>query len=385
MKAAPMFNKPVLPSATRKSWWVRLIGLLYVVFFAFAVVVTADSIAGASSVPFLAAIYVAMFIIFLGTIALTGIHEFGHAAVAAMLGWRVSLIAIGPVAIKLHPLKMSIGTPVGGSQLAGSTFTVPPADGNWRVGWMAMSAGGPLANIAIGITTLMYERSFGTATVLDTTIGLLGALSVIMGFSTLVPFNLSNGGRSDGGFIYDTLRGHDPGPRAIVLRVFDALVGGQRPREWDPALIDILSANAEKPRARFESVLLYSHYFDSGDITHARLALNQVIENLGPLDTLQIEDALLAAIGESDYLRAQAILGHVRSKSARRTPNYFKAKAVLSLNEGDLAEADRAIWLARRALKKWPLATNEDWEFLEILDRKVKSTLPQISAPVTER
>lgn len=355
-------------------WRRRFIGIANFAILGYATVVIANSVATALSIPQFPALYVALFLIFLISLALVALHEFGHAATAALFSWRVSMIAVGPIAIKFRPFRLTLGTPALGGLLSGGAWNTPVAIGKWYWVWIAIVSGGPLVNIALASAIFGFESRHGFFAVLHTPVGAIGLISLAFGLSSLLPFYNANGFRSDGGSILDMLRGYDLGPRVTIMRLTDEIVDGRRPRDWDIELVRELERNAEAQQARYEFVLLYSHYFDCDDAGRARTALTRAVDKFGPIDALKVQDAFLAAFKESDFARARACLNSIKAKKARQTHSYYRAKSVLSLHDGDVVAADREAFLARKALKKWPLATSDDWEILDIIESKIAAS-----------
>ncbi len=280
-----METKWMLSSIRKKSWGVRVAGFINGMALVLAAFAAGGAVSERAGMPPLVAFYVAIVMMYVGFFLLVAVHEFGHALVAAMFHWQLSMIAIGPISIKFQPLRVFVGTPVRGSFLAGAVWAFPKRDAGSRNSWIAMTAGGPLTNIFIGVVAGCFALLIWPS-VLAVCIASLGALSLALGLTTLLPYNATAGGRSDGALIWGLLHGEDTAPRATVLKVFHDSINGVRPRTWSAALVGELEANARKPGVRNELAMLYSFHFDCDEFLEARTALRQAIKKMGPLDTL---------------------------------------------------------------------------------------------------
>jgi hypothetical protein len=337
---------------------------------AFATLVSARAIFNSANISALAAIYVAMLAVLVLKLVFITIHEFGHAGMAAVLGWRVSMLVVGPLAIKLDPLQIIAGTPIGGRWLSGGTYVAPPVNDRPPMEFVAISLAGPAVNLASGFLIVACARWFGARDLAHSPAEIFGLLSVFMGIWSLLPIGSRSGSPTDGGNILDVLRGADLETRANLQRVYDAIIRGVRPRDWDRILVAFLIEKSKTLQRPQESMLLYIYHFDRGDFANARVSLDQAISVRGSTDSLLVCDAFFSAFAEKNLAYARASLSKVK---VRRGGYFSTAEAVVKVCEGDVAGATRSARIARRALRKWPFATACDWDILDQIDVMIRN------------
>jgi hypothetical protein len=370
-----------------KNYLLMFLGYANLLVMTIAAVAIGRSVLNTGAAPFLPAFLFGYMVVYCSMPLLVAVHEFGHATVAAAMGWRVAMIAAGPFALKFHPVRISLGTPALGSNLSGGTWPVPIAKGNWRWKWVAMSASGAMANFAIGATMFGISLAFTSHPIAKSICLSLGAISLVMGMTALVPFNGRSGLRSDGGSILDIVRGQDVRSRELSLKLFTQTNGGGRRRDWDIRAIKELEDLAAKSEKGWEYLFLFSYYLDCGDAKRARAALDRAIERYGTSADLAVENAFLSVFLENDIPRARLAFEGVKSWRLKRTARYFMTLALLSLAADDKQDAERGIWRARRALRKWPMTTEDDWDMLHAIETRIEksSTAPLDVLPTIGR
>ena len=346
---------------------------LYRTGYVAALFLTSLAIGGAladhSKLHPVASFYVAMAIVFCGNTVLIAAHEFGHAIAGALMGWRIALIAIGPLSIRPQPFRIKLGTPAMGGSFSGATWPVPPpSPSGLRAKWIATFAGGPLANFSVAGAGWLVAEATPISGIAKVVVLSFSTLSVAKGVLNLMPFKVPLGGRSDGGAIWDLLRGEDPEPRSAILRTFDRTIAGVRPRSWPEYLVTTLTANLQKATGGHEATLLYAYHLDRAEFAAARSFLDRALKTNGPVETLLMEDAFLSAYGDHDYARAEAFMGRVRTKRVRRSPRYFQVQAMLAFAKNDPCEGERQIWMARKALRKTAITTDADWDAIQSIE-----------------
>ena len=355
-----MSGRPLAPA------WLQLSLTAVFLYLAFSLIWPIGEAVAEAENPYLTLI--GSVLVFMATPFLTVlIHEAGHAIVAAICAWRISMIVLGPFAVRPSPFKLTVGQ----SQLplSGAVLLVPRHRDGLRRSWVAVTAGGALANVACGLLILLYVGEFEPDSAGPALAAALAKLSIAVGLLNLVPFDIG-GFSSDGRLIGDAIRGRDLEPFVRCVRVVDAICHGQRPRDWPNELVEGLETDAAQPSAKgHESLLLYGRYLDKGDIDKARRALQQALNKFGARDHLKIEEAFLRAYADSEYESARSIFAGV-SYRLRHMPNYLRTEALLLLGEGNAPDARRAVLKARRAFNRSPFATADDFEFLDELERR---------------
>lgn len=357
----------------------RLLGFTYVIAAGIGIAAIADEISRNPAVPLNAGLFLGMPIVLCGSYILTMWHELGHAVVAELVGWKVPLIAVGPVTLKFRPFRARYGVAI--SQGGGLTYLIPPDTEAIRGGHIAILCGGPIANLLLGVALMALATLASEASVVTRVAGVLGSLSFLMAISNFIPLTWPTGARSDGGKILDALRGQDLQRVTCQMRAMASVITGIRPRNWSPNIVrSLLDTTTNSSSADgWDHILMHSYYLDCNDLAKARIALDNAKDKLGPIEALLIDDAFLLAHGQSNFSAARKALDQVRTRSLRRCPTYFEAQALIALGEGDVAAASGAVSRARNALQGWPFAADGDREILETIESRIDSVRGQTS------
>ncbi len=134
------------------------------------------------------------------------IHEFGHAAAAGILKWRVHLIAIGPIGY--HPDRKSFSLKLNRARvdLLGSV-SAWPREGKPQIASRAfVAAAGPAANLLAAMVMLGIISKVEMVSKGEALMGSFGIVSLGLALANLVPFKCLSGEKSDGAMIVEFLR-----------------------------------------------------------------------------------------------------------------------------------------------------------------------------------
>jgi hypothetical protein len=148
----------------------------------------------------------------------------------------------GPIKITGTDKGIHFGFNESWDQFAGSVICVPRHWHNVRWRAVALTAGGPLGSLCLGLTAVGLNGLLGSNTALGFTIKeFLGTVS----FMSLISFALnalpikSNGYLSDGARMMMLLRGGPAAERwCAILALVGASKNGLRPREWDSEWVE---------------------------------------------------------------------------------------------------------------------------------------------------
>lgn len=267
-------------------------------------------------------------IIVVAAVAALVVHEVGHLVGGRLAGFRALLLIVGPVRLKRGGagwrwrLNRSLALAGG---LAASVPTTAMEPSSLRGRTAIMVAGGPISSLVAALVALATGWALGSfpfsppASVTDVlvSIGVLtfGACSAVVGLVTLIPGQTA-GFQTDGARLLLLLRG---GPRAdrdvAIQAVFGASMGGARPREWSPALLE--RARAIEDGSYTEIVgwqLAQMHAADSGDRDAARRWLDLVVRHID-----RMPEAARPAV-RYDAARQLAMRGDVEAARALVAP-----------------------------------------------------------------
>ena len=309
-------------------------------------------------------------------------HECGHAIAAVFVGWRLLLFTGWRLTIKFDPIRIHWASSPFGGAVAGAVVALPESGPIHRSEWIAIVVGGVVANVVLALVAAALLW-IGQAPVVTSLSILVGSLSLLLFISNLVP-RRSAIFRNDGALLIDAVKGENLIPREHYTLLFAETVKGKRPRDWNPRYVQAVYADLvnHQPEA-YQYLLLSDWHFDRGEFEEARhmLELAKALDKSGK--AFLVQDALLLATIEQDGAAAQWLLSRVTPKQARRTFSYWLAMGAANLVVGEKQSARINLERAEIALKRFPLSTDADWQFLRILQRKaeVQITPPTEMAP----
>jgi hypothetical protein len=300
------------------------------------------------------------------------IHELGHLGTALALGWRVPILALGGFSLRFSPLRFSAGAPAFGPNTAGAVLAVPPEMGGGRAAWIAVHAGGPVANIALA--ALAAWAGFAAppgSTAYGMFLG-VAAISLVSGLYNLIPFR-----GSDGQHILADLFAGNFVARGRHLRLIAGMIDGKRPRDWDPALARAVEADSLWAGDTTGSLYVYAWHLDRAEISEARAVLRRALQHGVPSEMLRVEEAFALAMFDGNAAPARQSLSHALSWQTRRLPSYWRALTAVTLAEGDAPAAREALRKWKIACTDWPYTTEEEWDWL----RKIEARLAALETP----
>jgi hypothetical protein len=238
------------------------------------------------------------------------VHELGHVVAAYALGLRIARIHLGPLEIRDYGRPRVRLVP---SLQAG--VVVAPWDRTMAIGQLRWSlligtAAGPLAGLAFG--TLLIALAGGLRVPAPLAVmEVAGQMSLILGVLNLLPIRTKQS-LADGRRIFSLLMGNRECAEilAATLLLGEAL-SGRRPRDWDPALLEVMERSPDEP---FALLCLYEAAMDRGDIVLAGRHLDAAValrsENWTAADAvLFTEAAYYLARHRGDARSARAWLG----------------------------------------------------------------------------
>lgn len=315
-------------------------------------------------------------------VVVTVVHEAGHAVGARLGGWRIHLVAIGPVLLRTKPPHISLTARMVGGDIGGFVFATPPSDRGWRDGALPFYSGGIVANLllaAAAAAVYLMTRNEGSAGALGVFAVWVAVLSLVFGaLLNAIPFRLASGGETDGASILAHLRGRGlPGPMQAVLMLMGQSMAGTRPRDWDPRLIAALRSEAlTGEQAGAVEGMLYAWHLDNGDPAAAEAALQRSVELMGRHPSLLIEEAFLAAYIHGDAAKGRQLLDEVGGKGLFEPHALWRAEAATRLAGGDAAGALDAVAKARVAMARpFFFAGDDDRDILAEIERRARATL----------
>ena len=218
-----------------------------------------------------------LFLLLLLEMLMVGIHEFGHAAVAQLLGMKLRAFIVGPLQWRIREGRWEFRFIFAGFLAIGGATAVAPTDPNrplWRD--ICMVAAGPVVSLATGLATvwLILAAPHHPWQQEWLPLSFFATLSVFNGALNLVPFR-TRSFYSDGARIFQLL---SPGPWVDLHRAFSAAaattVTQLRPRDYDIGAIEraIFSISVGQ-QALHLRLLAASYYIDCGRFADATRAL----------------------------------------------------------------------------------------------------------------
>ena len=315
-------------------------------------------------------------------------HEFGHFAAGYVCGQKLRHFHAGPFQwavrngqwkFKFSPKQFS----------GGSVAMVPVTLENYRRRVAIMIAGGPMASLTLGVTSLVAVLiSNGSRWEFCWfLLAMMATVSSFMFFANLIP-QRTKWFYSDGAQLYQVLSN---GPWAKVHLAFGMVATSMltkiRPRDWDIGLINEATAIVKNGRKGMLLRVFASHYYlDSGNIGEA-VSNIKAAESLFDAQSVSnaadfyAEFVFVNALYARDlptakrwWLKLQALRG------IDYDSDYWRARASIMWLRGELEEARHAWERGYEMARKLPLFGTYDftrWKFAEL--RKV---LDQGDVPV---
>ncbi|MFV9504937.1 MAG: hypothetical protein AB4911_10280 [Oscillochloridaceae bacterium umkhey_bin13] len=232
-------------------------------------------------------------------------HELGHVLGGRLVGFRFLLLIVGPLKVDRVGERIRFGWNRSLGLVGGLAASVPNDDHKLRQRMLVMVAGGPLASLIIGGSSLLVVTHLvGSAPLV-----VFAALNLAIAVATLLPLPTA-GFQTDGRRLMMLLRGGARAERWCATALATAMTLVQRPREVPPAL---LATALGLPDASLDDLgahtIAYSVALDQGDRAAAEAHLNYVLTHQARLPAalrpaLGLESAYLAALrGEAEAAR----------------------------------------------------------------------------------
>ncbi|MFO0584739.1 MAG: hypothetical protein U0229_20905 [Anaeromyxobacter sp.] len=315
-----------------------------------------------------------------GTYLALLLHETGHVLGGLSQGFRFLFLAAGPLwlergaggrglALRLNRIPATWG---------GVAACVPLDDRDLVKRMAVLAAGGPAMSLALALGAWLAARAVPHGTGLAFALGVTALASGLFFLATAQPFGAGGGFMSDGGRLRALLGG---GPRAAreaaLLSLTAASTAGVRPREWSEAAVRDLAAHADGGAMDLGAAMLrYSWHLDRGDLpaAEADLAAARAKAEVSTLakDALATEAAWFEAAVKGDAARARAALP-AKAGALVEAWQWHRARAAVSLAEGDRVAAQAELALATSALEKprFQRPSTMDRETLDALGEKL--------------
>lgn len=300
-------------------------------------------------------------------VAALAVHEAGHLLGGALVGFQALLFVVGPLRLQRRGAGWAVELNRNVGLFGGLAASAPRDTHDLRRRMTVMAAGGPAGSILAGLLALAAYRFFGAgagapdmagATMLPLVLGGFGVLSLGLGVVTIVPGRTS-GFYTDGARVLRLLRGGHEAEAEVAIHALTALaMGGQRPREWDPTLVE--RALRLSPDTLFGVVArqsAFSHALDLGQADAAATHLEEALAHRGMLPRavrpmLLAEAAWFLAEHGSEPGRARALLSESRGKPLFNRPQRLLAEAAVARLEGDEERARERLRAARSELRR---------------------------------
>jgi len=283
------------------------------------------------------------------------IHELGHAAAGALVGFRFGSLRVGWLLIRRDGRRIRFSlSPATLTGTLGFHAVMAESDGALGFRLALCGAAGPAATLAFAAACRSGAVGLGSATTIAAAVfaELLWAgwwIGVVLGAVNLVPFRLASGVASDGTHIWASLFPRTASFRAL-LQFHLRWSQGRRPCDWGLTPAVLLQA-ADEDRWHRETFLLAALCvaMDTGDTERVDECLQRAAEDAQSNEpAMRYELELQAAMIEAFRGNAAA----ARQRLARLGPHPGSAgysslaEAAVRLAEGQASEA-------RDALEAW--------------------------------
>ena len=293
-------------------------------------------------------------------------HEGGHYAAARLLGWRVPIIAWGGVAVRLSPLRISLGAPAFGTGASGAVIAVPVRDTASRWACAFVSAGGPLVNLILAVAAGYAAALAAQDSTAASLYFVFAIISLASGLYNLWPF-LSG---SDGRHIVAALLTRDLSQQAWLLtRLAEQEIGAVRPRDWPAGLMAKVAAASAWANQPDWQLYLYAWNLDNDRVAAARSALDRSRGD----PRIFAERAFVAAYFDRDAAAARRHLAQSHSTVLHHLIGYWRAEAAASVATGAAEMAHEALRKGRLLCARSPYATAFDTDWFDAMERRLEA------------
>jgi len=307
-----------------------------------------------------------------GAIAL---HELGHVLGMLAANFRVLLYVVGPLKISREGdrlrLRLNRDLALAGGVAAGLPKDLRAADDDRALTrrYALVVAAGPAMSLALALLGgLGAAATAGTPNAFAP--GIFALVNAAIFLVTAIPAKTS-GFDTDGAQLLDLLRGgHRAERKRLATLITTFSVNGQRPRDWDPALMERWLALRD---GRRDDVLPtfygYYHALDRGEIERAGEFLDRALELRegmpGPFrPAVLLEAAYFTARYRQEAAGARALLDQARGGTVE-AHSRLRAEAAVLWAEGRRDEAaDQARAGLAAASKSWDkggTTAEQDW------------------------
>jgi hypothetical protein len=315
-------------------------------------------------------------------LAITVVHELGHAATGLALGMRLRAFIAGPFQWRIREGRWDFQfKPTGILLPEGAAGVVPTTADFSRAHSLIVSAAGVFANLATGLIALWAAsaaRAWGF-------LALFGAWSVTQGAMNLLPLRVA-GSYSDGAMMYQLLSGGPWGDfhRSLAV-VGSSLVTPMRPRDFDIATLQRAAKGiAQGPQGLLLRLCAYTCFFDQDRIPEAGEMLREaalVYPQCAAEIPAELHTDLVfgSAYVLCDAKAAREWWTRMEAKNPTRfNADYWRAASALHWIEGDLKAADEAWEKSNAEAQQLPKAGA--YEFERYCCNKLRVALDDVPA-----
>jgi hypothetical protein len=294
-------------------------------------------------------------------LVITGVHEFGHAAVGLACGMKLRSFFVGPMQWRIRDGEWEFRFSPKGFLLPDGVTSLVPASGHLpRWHFISMMAAGSFVNALSGAIALRFALTLPTDSAMQAggILALFGAWSLALSVGNLLPFKIKNG-YSDGAIIVQYCsRGLLADLQLVMAEIGSSLISSLRPRDYDINRLRRTSLGIEHGK---QGLLLrlhaFSHFVDCGKMREAdvALALAETVYHQSAYD-IPAELHSVFVFGNA-FVRRDAVAAREwweRMQAKRPTKMnvaYWRASSALHLIEGDL-QAARVAWEDSMALAR---------------------------------
>ncbi len=292
-----------------------------------------------------------------------GVHEAGHVIGGALAGFRILAVAIKPVRVYRSDMGWRLGW-MRRTNLIGFYVPDPVSADNLEKRMYFMVAAGPATSALASVACVISANLADFPPWMISQLNLLALWSLFFAAVSLLPSRKRGGqiGMSDGQRLRILLRGGEDAVRFCSLALLGAAsMGGVRPRDWNPKLIERLGSLGDESHDGISAQSYrYTWLLDTGQTEQASEALSWIMARTLPEEVRPIfwlEAGWFQAKFRNDPVAARRWMESVQRR--RNTPeeecSYWKFEATLALVEKRWADADEA---ARKGLRQCPRLAN---------------------------
>lgn len=303
-------------------------------------------------------------------------HEVGHLAAGLVMGWRVGVVAVGPLWLGQQEGRLRLRWNRLLATWGGIAMVYPRDERSFAAKATLVAAGGPMASLFVAMVAYAVGNIGPHATRFAGPARAMSIMSLAVLAATAQPFGTGLGGPSDGGRVLMFFRARAQAEAwAAVWPLIGMSMAKERPRDWQTGFVRLAEAVVEPPGPALEvRTYLLRYWLDRNDVRRAAKVIDEMVALFDAAPKMfradaAAEIAFYRAYFCRDPARAEHYLARAAGAEAHRLA---RAEAAVRMRSSDHAGAEAALRRARKALADPQLeSTDLDTELVDAVQAEL--------------